>query len=90
MEKLVDSKGNTDEDSQVIADLFNQHFSEIGLKVAEKAPSPSSDSNFTVLSFIKKNPSLFLSPITEQEVLIYLGGLNPSKSSGIYGMEGFI
>ena len=87
VEKLVDSNGNTVEDSQVIADLFNHHFSEIGLKVAKKAPSPSSDCNFTVLSFIKKNPSsLFLSPITEQEVLIHLGDLNPSKSSGIYGI----
>ena len=87
VEKLVDSKGNTVEDSQVIANLLNQDFSEIGLKVAKKAPSPSSDDHFTVLSFIKKNPpSLFLSPITEQEVLIYLSDLNPSKSSGMYGI----
>ena len=85
VEKLVDSKGNTVEDSQVIADLFNQHFSEIGLNVAQKPLSPLSNGNFTVLSFIKKISSfLFLSPITEREVLIYLGDLNLSKSSSIY------
>ena len=87
IEKLVNENGEIIQHPQEVAELFNQHFSGIGSKVAKKAPPISSDCNFSTLSFIKRNSSsLFFHPITEQEVLIHLRELNSSKSSGLYGI----
>ena len=87
VDKLMDENGQTIQDPQAIADKFNLHFSQIGSKTADKTSSPSTNCNFSVLTFIKSNPSsLYLSPITEQEIRLYLHDLNSSKSSGIFGI----
>ena len=87
VDKLIDENGQTIQDPQAIADKFNLHFSQIESKTADKTSSPSTNCNFSVLTFIKSNPfSLHLSPITEQEIRLHLNDLNSSKSSGIFGI----
>ena len=87
VDKLMDENGQSIQDPQAKADKFNLHFSQIRSKTADKTSSPSTNCNFSVLTFIKSNlSSLYLSPITEQEIRLHLNDLNSSKSSGIFGI----
>lgn len=67
-------EGNTE-----IADAFNTYFVSIGTKLANKLPLSTS----VCESFLgaRCSQSLFLSPVTEEEIVAYLGKISCKKSS---------
>ena len=67
--------------SNNVSNLFNKHFSTIGVKLSKKIDRPS-NKNFNYLSAVKPNEhSIFINPITETELLNYISKLNPSSST---------
>ena len=70
--------------------LFNKYFTEIGFNLASTIETTTIiDNKFTATSLIQSRPSynsFFLELIVEEEVVNYIKGMNPSKSTGRNGI----
>ena len=96
--KLMDESNNLISDPQIIGNIFNDHFSTLGVKVQQKIPHEEGDFR----EYLKKrgrdnkaiiNPddhSFFLSPTIPDEIEKIIEKLNPSKSTGPNGIPVFI
>ena len=75
--------GNQDYyEHKLMAEEFAKHFSSVGKKFAEQIGSPSKDINH-YLSYIPNNPkSIFMQPVTIQEIEKLINNLPNKKSSG--------
>lgn len=73
--------GNIITDGIEIANNFNEYFVNIGPKVAEKK-IPISHVNFNSLLSESNRDSIFLDPITENEVTREIDQLKVNKSGG--------
>ena len=75
--------GNQDYyEHKLIAEEFAKHFSSVGKKFAEQIGSPSKDINH-YLAYIPNNPkSIFMQPVTIQEIENLINNLPNKKSSG--------
>ena len=67
-------------DSNEIANNFNDYFVNVGPKLADKIPP--SNVNFSSYLPASNQDSIFLDPITENEVKIEIDQLNVNKSGG--------
>ena len=81
------SKSESAQGPQAISNLFNKYFTEIGFKLASTIETPTIlDGKFNATSLIQSSSSsFFLEPIVE-EVVNYIGAMNPSKSTGRNGI----
>ena len=96
--KLMDESNNLISDPKIIGNIFNDHFSTLGVKVQQKIPHEEGDFR----EYLKKrgrddkaiiNPndhSFFLSPTIPDEIEKIIEKLNPSKSTGPNGIPVFI
>ena len=88
--KLLDENKNVINDSQKIANVFNDHFSTLGFKVQQKIPFETGSYNSYLNKLDEKgfpviNPdgcSFFLSPTVPDEVIKLIDALDSSKSAG--------
>ena len=77
-----DLDGNKITDSKVIANNFNEFFTNVGTKLANKISSP--DSNYvSPLKFKNQQNSIFLNPTNPDEIIEITKNLKTSNSSGI-------
>lgn len=75
----LNMNGGTISNSKQICETFNEHFSSIGSKLAEKIPSTSDNP----LRYITPTPeSLFLQPASVNEIIILINSLETNKSPG--------
>ena len=96
--KLMDENSNLISDPTNIANIFNDHYSTIGLKVQQKIPNQIGDYR----SYLRKlrhdgkpyiNPdgsSFFLCPTVPPEISKIIDGLDIHKSTGPYGIPIFL
>ena len=92
--KLIDENQNIISDSKIIANISNDHFSNLGAKVQEKIPNEEGSYD----TYLKKksqngkqiiNPdgcTFFLSPTTPDEIIKIIDQLDPNKSTGPNGI----
>ena len=82
------SKSESAQGPQVISNLFNKYFTEIGFNLASTIETPTIiDGKFNATSLIQSScNSFFLEPIVEKEVVNYIRAMNPSKSTGRNGI----
>ena len=82
---LNDPANNTlTHNSQDVSNIFNNHFTTIGVKLSNKIPSTSSHKSLTTIPKPKKDSylkSLFLTPLTSKEVIQYISELNSNKAT---------
>ena len=95
--KLLDENNNLISDSTKIANIFNDHYSTIGLKVQQKIPNQTGNYR-SYLSKLRQdgkpfiNPdgsSFFLCPTAPAEIAKIIDGLDISKSTGPNGIPFF-
>ena len=67
-------------DAQTISEELNSYFCSVGEKLAKTLPL--SQTNFSKYMKFWVSNSMFLTPVTPQELLEQIRGLNPSKSPG--------
>ena len=82
--KMYASKTESAQGPQAISNLFNTYFTEIGFNLASTIETPTIiNGKFNATSLIQSScNSFFLEPIVEEEVVNYVRGMNPSKSTG--------
>ena len=68
-----------------IASHFNDYFTNIGPKLANSIGQPKNNYDFTKSLPQPLNNSIFLTPITQEEVSDIISNLNINKSPGIDG-----
>ena len=70
-----------------MANIFNQYFINVGLNVDKSTPRTKK----SPLSYLKgRNPeSLFLAPVTSEEIKIIIKLLDKNKSTGPYSIPVF-
>ena len=74
-------------DSKQICETLNNHFSDIGPRMAQNTHPPSNTCKFTNLSLVNNNlTSFYVNPISANEVLNHLNELKLSKSVGSNGI----
>ena len=80
--KMYASKSESAQGPQAISNLFNKCFTEIGFNLASTIETPTIiNGKFNATSLIQSSSnSFFLEPIVE-EVVNYIGVMNPSKST---------
>ena len=76
----IDVNGAVVNNSHFIADHFNTYFTNIGNNLSNKIPL--SDRNFNDYLLNSNSSSIFLAPVTEQEILDIVNNLPNKKSSG--------
>ena len=71
-------------DPTKMADIFNQYFVNVGIKVDKSIPR----SKKSPLSYLKNrnSDSLFLAPVTPNEIEIIINSLNKNKSTAPYSI----
>ena len=86
--KMYASKSESAQGPQAISNMFNKYFIEIGVNLASTIETPAIiDGEFNATSLIQSScNSFFLEPIVEEEVVNYIRGMNPSKSTGRHGI----
>ena len=67
--EVVDANGHKQTDSVTVSNAFNQYFSEVGSRLASKIPPKS---KFPTTNIKRVPYSMFLEPITEEEVTCYI------------------
>ena len=77
--EVIDANGHKQTDSATVNNTFNQYFSEVGFRLASKIPPTS---KFPTANIKSVPYSMFLEPITEEEVTHYIRSLNDHKSAG--------
>ena len=94
----MDENQNMISDSNIIAKIFNDHFSALGAKVQQKIPEVEGSFN----SYLHKRSSngklfinpdgktFFLSPTNPDEISKLIDTLDPKKSTGPNGIPVFI
>ena len=82
-EYVIDDQNVTYTDANDISKAFNKYFADIGLKLA----SLHKTANNNILLPSSVPYSLFLKPITEQEILLQIRALNQNKSTPINGIS---
>ena len=96
--KLLDENDNLISDSKKIANIFNDHYSTIGLKVQQKIPNQTGNYR-SYLSKLRQdgkpyiNPdgsSFFLCPTVPAEIAKIIDGLDITKSTGPNGIPVFL
>lgn len=80
--KITNDRGENFENDFAMADHCNNYFATIGTKMAEKIPIPRNPIN---LNFNLQN-SMFLSPVTENEMINYISSLKNTSSPGLDGI----
>ena len=96
--KLIDDDQNIISDAKTIANIFNDHFSNLGAKVQQKIPTVDGNYNSYLnkrssdgkLSINPNGSNMFLSPTIPDEISKIIGKLDPSKSTGPNGIPVFI
>lgn len=63
-----------------VADAFNEYFTSIGGKLAQRMTSSGDINRFNTIKYISN--SIFISPATAGEVTEIIGLMNPSKAAG--------
>ena len=63
--EVIDANGHKQTDSATVSNAFNQYFSEVGSRLASKIPPTSKSPTSNIKSVLY---SMFLEPITEEEV----------------------
>ena len=81
-EYVTDDQSATYTDAHDISYAFNNYFADMGSKLA----SLYKTANNNILLPSSVPYSLFLKPITEQEILLQIGALNQNKSTPINGI----
>ncbi len=78
-------KGHYVTDANDIAKVFNEYFTQLGKSLSDKLPVP----NFNFIKYMSdSNPySMFLIPVTEDELLKEIDKLNNEKSTGIHNIS---
>ena len=95
--KILDEHQNISSDSEKIANIFNDHYATLGLKVQQKIPTQEGDYNFYLDKRDKSgrrfiNPdgcTFYLSPAGPAEVEKIIDELNTKKSIGPFGVPVF-
>lgn len=84
VERIKLEDGTVTTDKQEIVDMFNQHYADVGKKLASKIRKR--DDN--ILGNIPPVPgSIFLKPVIETELLALIGSLKNKKSPGFDGIN---
>ena len=75
------------QDPKMIAEIFNNYFVNIGPNLAHDIPN----TNIEVRTFLENAQfqTMFLSPVTADEVLALVNKMKPKKSSGFDGITNF-
>ena len=96
--KLMDDNQNVISDSNIIAKIFNDHFSALGAKVQQKIPEVEGNFNSYLykrssngkLAINPDGKTFFLSPTKPEEISKLIDRLDPKKSTGPNGIPVFI
>ena len=79
--KIIDKSNHLVYDSKQICETLNDHFSDIGPRMAQNIHPPSNTCRFTNLSLINDSlTSFYVNPFSANEVLNHLNVLKLSKS----------
>ena len=79
--KIIDKSNHLMYDSKQICETLNNHFSDIGPRMAQNICPPSNTCKFTNLSLINNSlTSFYVNPISANKVLNHLNQLKLSKS----------
>ena len=84
---FTDDDGAEIKDPEMIANRFNDFFTNIGPSLASKIPPPDTTVLEHILSSDSPPDSLFFTPCTSEEVLKITSSLKPSTSSGVDGIS---
>jgi hypothetical protein len=74
--------GATIQDPKAIADVFNEHYTNIGRHLLSGSPSPKNYED-SINAIKCNNSSMFLTPTTEMEVIDLIKGFGNKKSTSV-------
>lgn len=77
-QKMTDENGKVITTNEGIANLFNNHFGNVGIKLASKLKNKKEDSNYIKMI----QDSIFLNPTDENEIMNIINNLKDSTSPG--------
>lgn len=78
---------NSSGEQQSVADAFAGYFARIGRKLADSIPSTPHDADIVLDTVDWNEHSIFLSPATQEEILLLIGAVQSKKAAGIDGIH---
>lgn len=84
---IVDDDGNVFKDKAGKANAFNDHFINVGSKMKHKITQPNTFTKNSSLNDIFIAETLFLNPVTENEIILHINTLKNNSASGPDGIS---